>query len=73
MSVFESKKEQKRIITEGVMLSLTKVSSWWEREQQKIVILFSLTTVTMNLPTVSYTYLERRNPSQEYIFIVSDH
>lgn len=72
MSVFTSKKEEKRIRTERVILSLTKVSSWWEREQQKTVIsLFSLTPATKNLSIVSYTYLERRNPSQEFIFIVS--
>lgn len=72
MSVFTSKKEEKRIRTERVILSLTKVSSWWEREQQKTVIsLFSLMPATKNLSTVSYTYLERRNPSQEFIFIVS--
>lgn len=72
MSVFTSKKEEKRIRTERVILSLTKVSSWWEREQQKTIIsLFSLTPATKNLSTVSYTYLERRNPSQEFIFIVS--
>lgn len=72
MSVFTPKKEEKRIRTERVILSLTKVSSWWEREQQKTVIsLFSLTPATKNLSTVSYTYLERRNPSQEFIFIVS--
>lgn len=65
MSVFMLKKEGKRIRTEGVILSLTKVSSWWEREQQKTVIsLFSLMPATKNLSTVSYTYLERRNLSQ---------
>lgn len=72
MSVFVLKKEEKRIRTEGVILSLTKVSSWWEREEQKTVIpLFALMPATKNLSIVSYTNLERRNPSQEYIFLQS--
>lgn len=72
MSAFMLKKEEKRIRTEGVTLYLAKVSSRWEREQQKIVIsLFSLMPATKNLSTVSYAYLERRNPFQEYIFTVS--
>lgn len=72
MSAFVFKKEEKRIRTEGVILCLTKLSSWWEREEQKTVIpLFALMPATKNLSIVSYTNLERINPSQEYIFIVS--